>query len=332
MGRAPMLVGVVAAAALAVVAPRAPAADRDPGALSMALVNMKCLRSDGPDAGANRENVRRNLERHLWFVDRVAAEGAEFVGFPELSLNGYWFSDTMAWLRLDGPEVRALADRAAARGVAIAAGLAEQDAAGRRWNTHVVLGSDGRIVGRHRKRWLTGERGFTEPGTDTDVFEVKGLKIGIATCADCSDYALVKALVDNGARLVYGPHANTTGGTTEGWYAFRARWGGAWDGTTVPADPRAPDPRGEWPAGGWCHRLGIYAALHNHAALYDPAFDPPAGADEPLKHWASGAWFISPEGVTLGQMPSSPRKIDSREYVLRVDIPTGDGRPSSAGD
>ena len=37
--------------------------------------------------------------------------------------------------------------------------------------------------------------------------------------------------------------------------------------------------------------------------------------------WASGAWFIGPDGATLAQMPSSTQKSDSREYVLVQDIP-----------
>jgi hypothetical protein len=50
--------------------------------------------------------------------------------------------------------------------------------------------------------------------------------MGIPTCADGTDQKNLQALVDNGAQIVYGPHANTTGGTTAGWYKFRAAWGG----------------------------------------------------------------------------------------------------------
>lgn len=40
--------------------------------------------------------------------------------------------------------------------------------------------------------------------------------MGITTCADGSNYANLKALADNGAQLIYGPHANTTGSTITG--------------------------------------------------------------------------------------------------------------------
>src|SRR5262245_49758609 len=84
-----------------------PAGKKD-GHLRMALVNLKCLPSDTPDPQRNRANIEANLERHRYFINRLAAEGAEFVGFPELSVNGYRFSKTMTWLSLDGPEIKAL--------------------------------------------------------------------------------------------------------------------------------------------------------------------------------------------------------------------------------
>lgn len=288
-----LLVGTATA-----TAPAAPPG-KDPSGLKIALVNMKSVYSDGPDAAVNRANVQMNLKRHLYFVDKAAAQGAEFVGFPELSLNGYHFSDKMTWLSLDGPEVKALAAKAVERGVYVAAGVAEQDADAKRWNTHVVIDPAGKIVGKHHKIWLTKEKGFVEVGTRHDVFEVKRLKVGIATCADGSDPKNLQALVDNGAQLIYGPHANTTGGTTAGWYKFRAGWGG--------------------PTGAIAG-LKVYAALHNHAGVYDPAFDPPATAGG-NSGWASGAWVIGPDGTTLAQMPPSADRGDSKEYILVHTVP-----------
>src|SRR5262249_44544462 len=89
------------------------AEDANRGHLKMALVCLKSLSSDGPDAGRNKANLKANLDRHLYFVDQRAARGAEFIGFPELSLNGYHFSKNMTWLSLDGPEVGALKKKAA---------------------------------------------------------------------------------------------------------------------------------------------------------------------------------------------------------------------------
>ena len=273
--------------------------DKNPGHLKMALVNLKCVTSAGSDPEANKANIQANLKRHLYFIDRCAAEGAEFIGFPELSINGYNFTQTTTWLSLTGPEVQVLQKAAVDKGVYIAAGLSEQDPEGRKWNTHIIIDPKGKLVGRYHKIWLTKEKGFVEVGAEHPVFEVKGVKVGIATCADGTDRKNLEALVQNGAKIIYGPHANTTGGTVAGWYKFRAAWGG-------------PE--------GWIAQLKVHAALHNHAGLYGPDFQPPTGNDG-NSGWASGAWFIGPDGQTLAQMPPSTQKGDSKEFVLMQSIP-----------
>jgi predicted amidohydrolase len=285
--------------ALTLAAPAEAPADKNAGRLKMALVNLKSLHSAHADAKANKALVAYNLKRHLLYIDELAGKGAEFIGFPELSLNGYHFSKTMTWLRLDGPEVKALRKKAADKGVYVSAGLAEVDDDGKKWNTQIVIDPKGQIVGKHHKIYLTKEKGFTEAGTEHKVFEVKGAKMGIAICADGSDKKNLQALVKNGARILYCPHANTTGGTIAGWYRFRAAWGGE---------------------KGWIAELKVHAALHNHAGLYDPKFHSPAVKDTNTG-WASGAWFIGPDGKTLGQMPSSTQKGDSKEFVLIHNVP-----------
>lgn len=290
-------------AAFLLLAPFTLADDKNPGHLKMALVNLKCLTSASADAEANKAAIDANLKRHLYFIDELAGQGAEFIGFPELSINGYQFSKTMNWLSLTGPEVKVLRDKAAEKGVYVAAGLAEQDADGKKWNTQIVIDPKGQIVGRHHKIWLTKEKGFTEAGSEHPVFEVKGAKMGICICADGTDRKNLQGLVDNGARIIYGPHANSTGGTTAGWYKFRSAWGG-------------PD--------GWIAQMKVYAALHNHAGVYNselnPPKDPKGGASS---GWASGSWFIGPDGKTLAQMPPSTQKSDSKEFVLICNVPIG---------
>lgn len=272
---------------------------KKPGHLRMALVNIKCLYSDMAEPKANRANIDANLQRHFYFIDRLAGEGVEFVGFPELSINGYHFSKNMTWLSLDGPEVKALQQKAIAKGIYISAGIALQDADGKRWNAQIVIDPQGRIIGIHRKIYLTQEKKYVEAGIDHKVFEVKGMKMGIAICADGTDRKNLQALVDNGAQIIYGPHANTTGGTTAGWYKFRSAWGGP---------------------NGWIAQMKVYAALHNHAAQNNPELKAPE-VKGPNANWASGAWFIGPDGKTLAQMPSSTQRSDSKEFILISDIP-----------
>lgn len=275
--------------------------DKNPGHLKMGLVNLKCVTSAHADAEVNKANIQANLKRHLYFIDKLAAEGVEFIGFPELSINGYNFSATSYWLSLTGPEVGVLQRAAIEKKVYIAAGLAEVDAAGKKWNSHIVIDPKGKVVGIHHKIWLTKEKGFVEAGADHNVFDVKGVKMGMIICADGTDRKNLQNLVDKGAKLIYGPHANSTGGTTAGWYKFRAAWGG-------------PE--------GWIAQMKVHAALHNHAGFANPEFPAAAGL-EGFSGWASGAWFIGPDGGTLAQMPSSTSKNDSKEFVLIHNVPIG---------
>lgn len=288
-------------AGLLVLAPFTGAGEQKAEHLTMALVNIKSLYSDFADAKVNAKNLDANLKRHFYFIDKLAGEGVDFVGFPELSINGYRFSKTMTWLKLDGPEVQALQKKAREKGVYVSVGLAVEDNEGKRWNVQIVIDPQGRIIGVHRKIYLTKEKGFTEAGSEHKVFDVKGMKMGIAICADGSDKKNLDALVKNGAQILYGPHANTTGGTIAGWYKFRSDWGGE---------------------KGWIAQLKVYAALHNHAALYNSEY---GGANDksPNGAWASGAWFIGPDGKTLAQMPTSSQKTDSKEFVLIHRIPLG---------
>jgi predicted amidohydrolase len=267
--------------------------------LRIGLVNIKSLTSAGSGLEANRANIRANLERHRYFIDRLSREGVDFVGFPELSINGYRFSPTMTWLSATGPELQTLRQAAVEKHVYVGAGFAEEDAGGKRWNTHVVIDPRGEIIGRHRKIWLTKEKDFVETGSTHEVFDVKGMKMGMVICADGTDRKNLQALVDQGAQLIYGPHANTTGGTTAGWYRFRAPWSG----------PQ-----------GWIAEMKVFAALHNHAGLFNPEWNAPATADT-NSGWASGAWIIGPDGETRAQMPVSAEKSDSKEYILIHDVP-----------
>jgi hypothetical protein len=295
-------------------------AQADDEILRMALVSLRCRGSDLADEVEARKALDANLKRHVEFIERAAAKGAHFVGFPELSLNGYRFSPRTRWLDVDGPEVRTLAAVAKAKKLYVSAGLAEVDKAGKRWNAQIVIGPDGRVVGRQAKTWLTAEKGHVESAGTHELVDVKGVKMGLLICADGSDYGNLKRLADLGATLIYAPHCNSTGGTTAGWYRFRARWGGAFDGSTVELPTSKDGPKAKMPAGGWIASLKVHAALHNHAGRYNPEFGVPPDAPGP-ERWAGGAWFIAPDGRTLARSPESSNPADSVETLLIQDIP-----------
>ena len=68
--------------------------------------------------------------------------------------------------------------------------------------------------------------------------------------------------------------------------------------------------------------LKVYAILNNHAGLFNPDFNPPAGEDK-LEGWASGTLIIGPDGAILAQKPSSKSKTDTAEFISTYSIPLG---------
>ena len=70
------------------------------GTLKVAMVSMKSLYTDGADAKENAANLKTNIERHYYFINKAIAKGANFVAFPECSLTGNHFSDLGLMVRL----------------------------------------------------------------------------------------------------------------------------------------------------------------------------------------------------------------------------------------
>ena len=110
------------------------------------------------------------VARLVALLREAAGRGAELVVFPELAFTTFfprWWFDDMAEVEarffepsMPSPETRPLFEAAAALGVGFTIGYAElarePDGTTRRFNTAVLVGPDGMIVGRYRKVHLPG--------------------------------------------------------------------------------------------------------------------------------------------------------------------------------
>ena len=68
--------------------------------------------------------------------------------------------------------------------------------------THVVLDGNG-VIGTHRKTSLApGEEKTWDPGDDANVFEVKGIRVGIAICFESVHPPTCAKLRANGAEVI----------------------------------------------------------------------------------------------------------------------------------
>ena len=164
--------------------------------------------------GARVGDIAANLATAGRYARRAASRGAGLVVFPECFVQGYALRRSVLDLAvdLDGPVVAELARLAAGARIAIVAGLIEANPAdpARPFNTAVVLGPDGGLVGRYRKAHLFDREvdAFT-PGDAYPVFELPlgatsrpPLQLGVCICADIEFPEVARLLAIGGAELI----------------------------------------------------------------------------------------------------------------------------------
>jgi predicted amidohydrolase len=155
------------------------------------------------------ENLRR-IEKALDAAPAAEPESRLFV-FPELTLTGFVTGKPLH-LTLEGPEVRRLRDIAKNHHVAIVAGFPEHNPASKEkpFNTLVLIDAKGKIVASYRKVHLFtfGKRPESDvysAGDHPVMCELRGWKIGLATCFDLRYAAQFLAYAKEKADLIVLP-------------------------------------------------------------------------------------------------------------------------------
>lgn len=225
---------------------------------ALAVVQTDCRLAD--PAGNTAMVVRK--------LHAAADAGAELVAFPECVLSGYGFGSRAAALEaaepVPGPGTAAVAAACAARGVWCIFGLLET-AGDKLFNTAAVVGPRG-LVGAYRKTHLplVGADKFTDPGPGPlDVFDLDGLRVGVAVCFDAGFPELPRVLALRGADLIV---------VVTNW-ADRAM-------TTARVVPAARALENAVYVAA-CNRVGTESGFHyiGRSSVYDPAGSPLAVAD-----------------------------------------------------
>ncbi len=163
-----------------------------------------------------------NLARAERLVEEAAGHGAELVVLPELFSNPYFPQQpgNAAYLDLaepvPGPTSAALAALARRLHVSIVASVYERVFSGLSFNTALVFGRDGTLLGRSRKTHIPDGPGYSEkyyftPGdSDYPVFEVAGgrpVVTAVGTCWDQWFPELARIVALKGAELIIYPTA-----------------------------------------------------------------------------------------------------------------------------
>lgn len=170
-------------------------------------------------------SLEDGLDRIGRLLSQASAQGARIVCFPEAYLPGLRGQDfeVLPFERED--EARALdAVSALARQHAVATILGiERITDGGRQIAAVVIDTQGRIDGYQTKNQLDpSEDRFYVPGTGRRLFEVDGVKFGVAICHEGWRYPeTVRWAAARGARIVF--HPQHTGNELAG--IRLTRWG-----------------------------------------------------------------------------------------------------------
>ena len=154
----------------------------------------------------------RDLQANRRLIDRAvttaATAGATWILTPELCVCGYDFTDDLgtAWIvpPLD-PWMASLCQRAAHFGVTVFLSHPERDAqSGKCYNTLFVIGTEGRIIGKHRKiRTLSGAEGWSSPGEAATPIAVPPVgQVGLLICADAYTPTIATTLKAQGAQML----------------------------------------------------------------------------------------------------------------------------------
>ena len=167
------------------------------------------------------------LERIRRLMAEAAAQGADIVCFPEAYLPGLRGQDFDVLPFDAGQQERALrtvSQWAASHAIATILGMERLVEQGRQI-TAFVVDTDGRLQGCQTKNQLDpSEDRFYVPGNSRQLFEVKGVKFGVAICHEGWRYPeTVRWAAVRGARIVF--HPQHTG--TERAGRLLTQWGAA---------------------------------------------------------------------------------------------------------
>ena len=151
---------------------------------------------------------KANLAELLRSLEEASTAGCDVAVLPECSLAG-WLSASArtAAEPIPGPFTRKLQEIARRRRMAIVAGLEERDG-DRIYNSAVMIGRDGKILGRHRKvnELEIGLKVYSR-GASLNVFDFEGRPTALSICADSWTPTVTDALYEMGARLIFSPSA-----------------------------------------------------------------------------------------------------------------------------
>jgi predicted amidohydrolase len=157
-----------------------------------------------PKAGKTTLDRCRQFDR---FIEEAARQKADLIVLPEtLTVTGLAYLE--AGEPIPGPSTEYFGGLARKHGLYIVAGLVERDGP-LIYNVAVLMGPDGRMIGKYRKVALprTEIEAGVAPGKDYPVFDTRFGKVGMMVCYDGFFPEVARQLSNRGAEVIAFPVA-----------------------------------------------------------------------------------------------------------------------------
>ena len=267
-----------------------------------------------------RTDRAANFARVEPLVRAAAAGGAQIVCTTESFLDGYAIDDKsipLTELRELGETIpggqyyerlRELADEL---DIYLIAGLLERDG-DHLYNTAILLGPHGDLLGKYHKQMLGHEAGRITPGGESSVFDTPFGKVGVMICADRRNEDVVRQFCSLGAELLICPSGGMFGPEkNDHILQRRSRENGKYIVFTHPAEFLVTSP-----AGGIVQRV----LLGNEMKLSDDEVDTAEDSSGVFffnLQRSAGQWRASAVSRALGQplLKNGLSKEEVRTYV-----------------
>lgn len=165
------------------------------------------------------DSKEANLHKAVTMTEEAARKGAKIVILPELFVGPYFCivpKNAEAFKLAEavpGPTSKALSELAATLKIVLIGGSIYEEEGGKRYNTSVIFGPDGKTLGTYRKAHIPHDPGFYEQdyfGSGNQPIAVHDTpygKIAIGICYDQWFPEFARAAALKGAELIVYPTA-----------------------------------------------------------------------------------------------------------------------------
>ena len=171
-------------------------------------------------------DVNNNISTATRLIDEAAAAGANIILLPEYWSTGF-FPASRDYKMYDlaapdnGVAMTAIKEKSLDHHIHIVATIFERDGSDLYYDTSILVGPDGKIIGKYRKTHIGGERHvvidgelvtdlgiesiYFRTGSRYPVFEINGWKVGIILCYDTYFPESTRCLALAGAEVILAP-------------------------------------------------------------------------------------------------------------------------------